>query len=103
MLSKVVENELDVRSEIETQIDEYKEQVQRMQIILKIDENQEQPQMFKNIREEHEYYGSLLKKLTTLKHKNQEYLKELKVQESHLCQVLNEKEIDLPNGIVSEV
>jgi hypothetical protein len=51
MLSQVVENELDVRSEIETQIDEYKEQMQRMQIILKIDENKERPQKFKNIRE----------------------------------------------------
>jgi len=84
-------------------MNDYKEQVQRMQIILRIDENTERPQKFKNISEEHEYYGSLLKKLTTLKHKNQDYLKELKVQESHLCQVLNENEIDLPNGIVSEV
>ncbi len=97
-LSQIVENELELKDTVVTQINEYKQQVQRMQIILKTEGDSKRPLKFKNITEEHLYYEKTLKDLTNLKYKNQSYLKELKTQESQLCQALSENEIDIPNG-----
>ena len=101
ILSQVVASEQDLHSEMIAQSNEYKEKVLRMQIILKIERDTERPiPKFKNMTEELECYEKILKNLTSLKFQNQGYLKELKAQESHLCQALSENEIDIPNGSV---
>lgn len=91
---EIIVGEINLRTEIEQHMIQYREKVNELKKILKIEHVE---QHFDNLLAEHDYYKEMHNKLQALKEDNKKSLCDLKAKESELCKDLKENMIDLPD------